>query len=773
MKRKIAIIGGGMAALAAAFDLTRTKALRDQFDVTIYQLGWRLGGKAASGRRCDGRIVEHGLHIWFGCYENAFELVRAAYAEWHPQEGQAITDPDAAFQAHDCAVIGSGDRGNFFALNCPPMGGLPGVGDARPSLWPCVTQLLVVIRNQYKPNFLPQVPDLIIPPDIVALMAEAGVRVEFSLWNPEQPGTYRQTVEFAKSLSLACEWADRFATEAELRGETPLRGFVRYLRLIARHLLENQKSRCKPIGAFLAELIDVGTALIKGVILDMVLGGASIVELDRLDFRDWLSINDADRDSVYGASVVPSIYNTTMQYYDGDKRRPSFGAGTAAQVSMRLLGTYRGAFAYESRAGLGEVVITPIYRALRQRNVQFCFFHKLTGLELNAARDGIAKIHFDRQVDLCRETYEPTIPPGLQFGNLECWPEAPLWNQIKDGGTLCSLDLESYWCAQKVGEVTLSQGAHFDEAVLAVPVGAFKPLNDEQGPCAELIAASEKFRKLTDSASLVPSICVQAWCTESVEQLGWPPEDLRQACEGAADSPTSTGPCPLNIWGDRTVVLKYENWDCIGHAPASLQYLCDTFETSLYREPPKQVGVQEEADRQAHRLAVHWLESKSSLVWPCASASGGFDWNVLFDPLGREGRHRIHYQVVKAHVDPSACCAGSPAGSTQWRLPADGSGFHHLYLAGAWTDSGFNAECIEAAVMSGKQAARAIARTGSVIAGEDFLHFERGLGAFIMELLGDVVAVAEDVLSFALGGCGAEAPRRAARTRQRRRGQAP
>jgi uncharacterized protein with NAD-binding domain and iron-sulfur cluster len=110
VKRKVVIIGGGMGALAAAFDLTRTEALRDQFDVTIYQMGWRLGGKAASGRDYEGRVVEHGLHVWFGCYENAFGLVREAYDEWTPLAGQAITTAEDAFQARTHTVIGSGDR---------------------------------------------------------------------------------------------------------------------------------------------------------------------------------------------------------------------------------------------------------------------------------------------------------------------------------------------------------------------------------------------------------------------------------------------------------------------------------------------------------------------------------------------------------------------------------------------------------------------------------------------------------------------------------------
>lgn len=83
-KQRIAIVGGGMAALAAAFELTERPDLRDRFDVTIYQMGWRLGGKGATGRDDQGRVVEHGLHVWFGCYENAFKLLRAAYKEWKP-----------------------------------------------------------------------------------------------------------------------------------------------------------------------------------------------------------------------------------------------------------------------------------------------------------------------------------------------------------------------------------------------------------------------------------------------------------------------------------------------------------------------------------------------------------------------------------------------------------------------------------------------------------------------------------------------------------------
>src|SRR5437763_6084185 len=66
--------------MAAAFELTRPEH-GGRYQVTVYQLGWRLGGKGASGRGPAGRIEEHGLHLWMGFYENAFRLVRECYAE--------------------------------------------------------------------------------------------------------------------------------------------------------------------------------------------------------------------------------------------------------------------------------------------------------------------------------------------------------------------------------------------------------------------------------------------------------------------------------------------------------------------------------------------------------------------------------------------------------------------------------------------------------------------------------------------------------------------
>ena len=83
MAKKVAILGGGIGSLTTAMEMTNDPNWKNDFDITIYQMGWRLGGKGASGRnrKMSDRIQEHGIHLWMGFYENAFHMIRAAYKE--------------------------------------------------------------------------------------------------------------------------------------------------------------------------------------------------------------------------------------------------------------------------------------------------------------------------------------------------------------------------------------------------------------------------------------------------------------------------------------------------------------------------------------------------------------------------------------------------------------------------------------------------------------------------------------------------------------------
>jgi hypothetical protein len=170
-----------------------------------------------------------------------------------------------------------------------------------------------------------------------------------------------------------------------------------------------------------------------------------------------------------------------------------------------------------------------------------------------------------------------------------------------------------------------------------------------------------------------------------------------------------------------TQLLPYECKPS-GQAPISLHYFCEVFASELYRCGSGQAGVPEQAQRQARPRVVDWFEYQAPWLWRAAGKPGQFDWDVLYSWSTRPGRDRLDEQVIRVNINPSDCCTTSAAGSGAARLKTDHAGFAHLYLAGSWIDTGLNTECIEAAVMSGMQAARAISGEDIAIPGEHFMH---------------------------------------------------
>ncbi|HTU63752.1 MAG TPA: NAD(P)-binding protein, partial [Polyangiales bacterium] len=78
------ILGAGPAGLATAWELSRKNVEHGGglYDITVYDMSWRPGGKCASGRTdtADRRIVQNGTHYVFGVYRNMFQMLGEAYA---------------------------------------------------------------------------------------------------------------------------------------------------------------------------------------------------------------------------------------------------------------------------------------------------------------------------------------------------------------------------------------------------------------------------------------------------------------------------------------------------------------------------------------------------------------------------------------------------------------------------------------------------------------------------------------------------------------------
>ena len=69
-KLRVAIVGGGLAALSTASEL-----LDQGHEVEIFEQRKVLGGKMSSWQDRDGNHIEMGLHVFFGCYFNLFRLM--------------------------------------------------------------------------------------------------------------------------------------------------------------------------------------------------------------------------------------------------------------------------------------------------------------------------------------------------------------------------------------------------------------------------------------------------------------------------------------------------------------------------------------------------------------------------------------------------------------------------------------------------------------------------------------------------------------------------
>ena len=139
------MIGGGVASMAAAYALTEEPDWVTKYEITVYQRGWRLGGKCASGRnrKHASRIEEHGLHIWAGFYDNAFRLIRSCYEELAARK---LRSPDAplgtvekALQPLDRCVLmeeapeGSAEPFRPWLLEFPRNDLVPGSGTEVPT----------------------------------------------------------------------------------------------------------------------------------------------------------------------------------------------------------------------------------------------------------------------------------------------------------------------------------------------------------------------------------------------------------------------------------------------------------------------------------------------------------------------------------------------------------------------------------------------------------------------------------------------------------------
>lgn len=727
-KKKVAILGGGVSACAAAFGLTSEPGWENKYDITIYQTGWRIGGKGASGRNADmgERIEEHGLHVWLGFYENAFRVMQTLYGEMDKPEGAPLRTWQDAFKPHDFVVNMEYINGQWspWYLNFPTNSKVPGQGREQLGFAAFMDTLLAYLKQwvgeavtetraeKAKQN------KAHVPKTFWGHLTRLGERIE---------DTIEDGVEDVEALAKGLYQFWQELPDKLEEWDSNDDSLVEDIANDIKEWLEHEIQELLDTNATLRHLfigIDLGITILKGMRKDKIYTRGFDV-INDLDLRDWLRKYGANERYTVQSAPVRALYDLVFAYKNGSPETPNLEAGTGLR-GMLLLGMgYSGSVMWKMQAGMGDTVFTPFYKVLKKRGVNFQFFHNVDELTLDPSNPKrIQQIKMTRQVDIVNgaQHYDPLV----YVKGLGCWPSAPNYAQIVPeqadllmNPVLCqdnNLDLESYWnnwadvyhreTGKTLPQITLENGKDFDLIINSISVAA-QPII---GP--ELLEVSPPLKAACSHLQTTVTQAYQLWTDKTLTQLGWthyPPSGQEPILSSFTE--------PVDTWAAMNQLLCRENWPP-ALEPKNTAYFCGVQPITEF-PPQSDFGFRNRCNDIVRANSINQLNYDIYNLWPDAATPQAFDWSVLTDPSNQQGEDRFNAQYWRSNISPSERYVLSCVNTTQYRISTDGAGFDNLYFTGDWIKNPINAGCVEAATMSGLQTSRAICGHPKVIFGED------------------------------------------------------
>ena len=659
-KHRVAILGGGMGSLSAAWRLVRDQRDADRYDITVYQRDHLLGGKGACTRSDDPRyglrIEEHGIHVLMGWYEEAIGVLHEVYDDL----GSGPIDPDNpalgdlpswdgvlsprnyATMAEDPATTGSDWK--LWTVQFPEREGKPGDDRTPPAVPELIARLLKWIS-------------------IFGHLTEKELSTGSSRHALSETWVSKLVERIADDLDFSFDGVAA-STEAEAAGIVDwlehhagldeLDEYADRLFDLAGNFVRDEISITRILPTRLRRLITVfwlAKAVMTGLVKDGIREQADFEKINDQEFSEWLEkhggMSYLPAEMRHDSPPVRILYDLAFGH---DK---PFAAGVWVYATLLFALGYKGSFVWKMNGGMGDVVFAPMYAALKRRGVKFRFLHEVEHLAVDDGRISAITIN---DLGGFGEDYEPLFGAPSDSGRtIPAWPEKPRAEPVPRG---------SY---------TLRADQDFDSVVLGISVAGLDPI------CSELRADNPRFGEMLDHAGHVATQAAQIWLNKSAAETGWPkPSDLVAVYRR-----------PLNSWVDMSHVLPYEDWSLDGDdEPRELIYFCD-----------------QAADDETPASVRNTLQAKlaaDDTVMP------GFVPDMLVDPQNRSGWDRLDAQYWRANVDPSDRYVITPPDSPRYRLAADESGFENLFLAGDWVTTTINAGCLEAAALGGRDAGQAL-----------------------------------------------------------------
>lgn len=726
-RRKIAILGGGLASLSAAYELTSYPGWRDRYEVTLYQIGWRVGGKTANGFGPADRIEERGIHIFQGWYANAFRMVRDAYAyieEHDLAPGSPLRKWTDAFVPDDATLFTqqsakTGEWTNWPVL-FPYNDELPGEAGP-PPVFEIIGEAVgllaeLVLGSPYADH----------QSWIQKLLSPIVIHTWFTPpWEKSGPDWWKHLKESLGGVTSHARpelaWVERARDLARGAAQTPtvsiggvevsalraaaalLGGFVALLRELA-PADRTKDDRLEHVYV----LAEYGLANLRGVLDDVYDERTHRLDWKKIndrDYREWLLSHGLPEDLRDSAPVRFIYCGAFHNLYQGTPGRLAADLGVRSLLASVA---YRGSLVWKLVAGTGGSLTAPLYKFLSHRGVRFEFFRAVEEIHWSPGEE-IESITVGVQVDLAKDVAR--YAPLRKVKDVDGWPSAPHYDQLdpeqarrlREG----AIDLESPWAAwSPVRADVLRRGVDFDDVILGIPIRATEQI------CSRIVERSDAWAKMVQNVRTTPTLGVQLWLRPTLAELG-----MKMSAWGMeeGDEPNSVIYADLLYsWTDMGSVLSFEGWRP-DEMPGELSYYCGTWDSGPL-PPPSDHGFPARERERLVSTTREWLDRNMGWFFPRAIRDGRFDLSLLVDPRDPSnerdvpGDERLARQWFVVNAAPSEQYTLAWPGTDRYRLAADQSGFANLFLAGDWTNFGLNIGHVEGAVTSGLRAAQALLR---------------------------------------------------------------
>lgn len=709
--KKITILGAGLSSLSTAFHLTNTPNWKENYEITIYQMGWRVGGKCASGMNQDAnhRIEEHGIHIFGNFYNNVFHMLSQCYLELEFEKDEPVKTMDQAFLPSNFALQLENHDGKVkpWPTWLPENDEKPWEGDSFvPTLADFINEVVQIVYFLFTGKEFPS-------------QIEDGLeKAEGLLETILQKIPFLNVSGKSNTLERMAKALVKLTTKIENSNEPKkFLGILSYLDTIQKTILHFFESTLDNNDYFrrLFIQLDYYATLIRGLINDDVFTKGLNV-LDDVDYRDWFRKHGMSEITLN--SPLPQVpVNICFQYPDGNSNNPpSMSTSGYLYFIIRQI-IAKGAPLYRFNGGTGEIVIAPVYRALLKRGVKFELFHKVKNLSLSSDKKSVQKVEMEIQATPKNGTYQPMIKVKNRYG----WPSFPDYSQLKEGEELKKLDinLESYWSGWNgVGSKSLEAGKDYDILVLGISIGAIPII------AKELLDASPKWVKMVENVKSIQTSAFQIWMNKDQKELGFTTK-----LTGDDFLLGASYNFPNVDFSNFADLIALETWPA-DNTPKSLFYFCGPMQES---ETPPDFSDTDYPKRQYDRVkwaAAQGLENFANIL-PKANPGplnpSGLDFELLsqFDPkVPATGIQKMNQQYFRANIDPTERYVLSVPGSAKYRLKAWDSGFANLVLCGDWIDTSLNFGSAETSIISGMLASFAICKSPKLdqIIGYQFLQ---------------------------------------------------